>query len=125
DDVERASKAMPFLAEVRAEWLEEPFVSGAIGAYAKLASRSGAVKLAGGEGAHNVYMAKDMIDRAGIGFVQIDSGRIGGIGPSRMVAQYANQRGVKYVNHTFASHLALSASLQAFAGHPEGDLCEY
>ena len=37
EDVERAAKAIPALTEVRAEWLEEPFVSGAVEAYSKLA----------------------------------------------------------------------------------------
>jgi L-alanine-DL-glutamate epimerase-like enolase superfamily enzyme len=32
---------------------------------------------------------------------------------------------VTYVNHTFTSHLALSASLQPFAGHSTGAICEY
>jgi L-alanine-DL-glutamate epimerase-like enolase superfamily enzyme len=41
------------------------------------------------------------------------------------VADYALERGVTYVNHTFTSHLALSASLQPFAGHPAGSICEY
>lgn len=30
-----------------------------------------------------------------------------------------------YVNHTFTSHLALSASLQPFAGHASDEICEY
>ena len=30
-----------------------------------------------------------------------------------------------YVNHTFTSHLALSASLQPYAGIEHYDLCEY
>jgi L-alanine-DL-glutamate epimerase-like enolase superfamily enzyme len=41
------------------------------------------------------------------------------------VAQYARERGVAYVNHTFTSHLALSASIQPYAGHAEDQLCEY
>ena len=32
---------------------------------------------------------------------------------------------VTYVNHTFTSHLALSASLQPYAGHPARSICEY
>ncbi len=125
DDVERAAMALPALAEVRAEWLEEPFVSGAVDAYASLAARAAPLKLAGGEGAHNVYMAKHMIDQAGLGFVQIDAGRIGGIGPSKEVADYARERGVIYVNHTFTSYLALSGSLQAYAGFADHEICEY
>jgi L-alanine-DL-glutamate epimerase-like enolase superfamily enzyme len=60
-----------------------------------------------------------------IGFVQIDCGRIGGIGPAKRVADYAAQRGITYVNHTFTSHLALSASLQPYAGLAADTICEY
>ena len=56
---------------------------------ARLRSRSGKVKLAGGEGAHNVHMARHLIDYGKIGFVQIDCGRIGGIGPAKLIADYA------------------------------------
>jgi L-alanine-DL-glutamate epimerase-like enolase superfamily enzyme len=125
DDVEQASRRLPVLQECGVTWLEEPFVSGALGAYRELAVRSGQVALAGGEGAHNEYMARHMIDHAGVGFIQIDAGRVGGITPAKRVADYARARGVSYVNHTFTSHLALSASLQPYAGVESDDLCEY
>jgi L-alanine-DL-glutamate epimerase-like enolase superfamily enzyme len=70
-------------------------------------------------------MARHLIDYGGIGFVQIDCGRIGGIGPAKQVADYAAARGVTYVNHTFTSHLALSASMQPFAGLQGHVICEY
>ena len=124
-DLAAAERRLPALQAARATWLEEPFATGALDAYRALSERSGAVRLAGGEGSHNEDMALHMIDRAGIGFVQIDAGRIGGISPARRVAEYAQARGVTYVNHTFTSHLALSASLQPYAGHPAGAICEY
>ena len=52
-------------------------------------------------------------------------GRIGGIGPAKAVADYAVAKGVTYVNHTFTSHLALSASLQPYAGLAGHRICEY
>lgn len=125
DNVERAAQALPALQACRATWLEEPFVSGALNAYHALAQQSGSVKLAGGEGSHNFYMAQQMIDYAGIGYVQIDAGRIGGLSVSKQVADYAHARGVTYVNHTFTSHLALSASLQPYAGLEVDVICEY
>lgn len=125
DDVERARLRLPALKEFGATWLEEPFVSGALESYRALAQESAPVKLAGGEGSHNVYMARHMIDYAGIGYVQIDAGRIGGITPAYEVAQYASQRGVTYVNHTFTSHLALAASLHPYAGLETHVICEY
>lgn len=125
DDVAAASQRIPALQACRATWLEEPFVSGALDAYRQLAAMTGEVKLAGGEGSHNLYMAQHMIDYAGIGYVQIDAGRIGGISVAKAVADYAQAKGVTYVNHTFTSHLALSASLQPFAGIANDVICEY
>ncbi|MER3436443.1 MAG: mandelate racemase [Chloroflexota bacterium] len=125
DDVARARPRLAALKEFNVTWLEEPFVSGALEAYRTLAQESAPVKLAGGEGSHNVYMARHLIDYAGIGYVQIDAGRIGGITPAYDVAQYASQRGVTYVNHTFTSHLALAASLHPYAGLASHIICEY
>ena len=125
DDVARAAAVLPALERASVTWLEEPFVSGALGAYKALSQRSGSVGLAGGEGSHNAWLARTMIDHAGLTYIQIDAGRIGGISAAREVARYARERGVAYVNHTFTSHLALSASLAPFADH-EGDvICEY
>ncbi len=123
-DVEAAAARLPALQAARATWLEEPFVSGALAAYRELARRS-AIPLAGGEGSHNEDMARTMIDHGGLGYVQIDAGRIGGIAPARRVADYARANGVVYVNHTFTSHLSLSASLQPYAGDAADAICEY
>ena len=125
DDLEAALLRLPSLKTCKATWLEEPFVSGALKEYAALAAQAGDVKMAGGEGSHNYHMAQHMIDYAGLGYVQIDAGRIGGMSVSKAVADYARAHGVTYVNHTFTSHLALSASLQPFAGIEEDVICEY
>ncbi len=125
DDVDAASKRVKALQDVRATWLEEPFVSGALEAYQQLSLRTGPVKLAGGEGCHNFHMARQLIDSTGIGYVQIDAGRVGGISVAKRVADYAHTRGVTYVNHSFTSHLQLSASLQPFAGLEDDVLAEY
>jgi len=124
EDVDAAALRLPALEQVRATWLEEPFLTHAYEAYGALAGQS-RIALAGGEGAHNVFMARHLIDYGKPGFVQIDCGRIGGIGPAKKVADYAAARGVTYVNHTFTSHLALSASLQPYAGLKEHEICEY
>ncbi len=125
DDLEAAAARLPILQECRVTWLEEPFISGALGAYKRLAALSGSVKLAGGEGCHNYSMAEHMLDHAGLGFLQIDAGRIGGISIAKRAADAAQSRGVTYVNHTFTSHLALSASIQPYAGIISDTLCEY
>lgn len=124
DDVETAAARLPALESCYAGWLEEPFAGGALHAYGALATRS-RVPLAGGEGAHNPYQARHLIDYGGIGFVQIDAGRIGGITSACEVAEYAGMKGVTYVNHTFTTPLALSASIQPYAGMEAHQLCEY
>ncbi len=125
EDVASAAQRLPSLDEAGVLWLEEPFHAGAFEAYRALSDRGAAVRMAGGEAAHNYHMAAHLLDYGGIGFVQIDCGRIGGIGPAKKVADLAVARGATYVNHTFTSHLALSASLQPFAGLADSRICEY
>jgi L-alanine-DL-glutamate epimerase-like enolase superfamily enzyme len=120
-----ARARLKMLQQVRATWLEEPFVSGALSEYHALSLESGQVGMAGGEGCHNFHMARHMVDYAGLKYVQIDAGRIGGITISKDVADYAVEKGVTYVNHTFTSNLALSASLQPFAGLELHSICEF
>ena len=125
EDVLAAEARLPLLEEVDAMWLEEPFHGSAYEAYGQLAARARSVRLAGGEAAHNVFMARHTMDYGKVGYIQIDCGRIGGIGPAKRVAEHAVKSGVTYVNHTFTSHLALSASLQPFAGLKDHVICEY
>jgi L-alanine-DL-glutamate epimerase-like enolase superfamily enzyme len=124
-DLAAARARLSMLKAVRATWLEEPFVSGALSEYHALSLESGLVGMAGGEGCHNFHMAKHMVDYAGLKYVQIDAGRIGGITIAKDVADYATAKGVTYVNHTFTSNLALSASLQPFAGLESHTICEF
>lgn len=125
EDVEAAAARLSFMDEARIRWFEEPFEAGALAAYADLASRPANVRIAGGEAAHNYYMAEHLMTYGQIGYIQIDCGRIGGLGPAQRVANTAKARGIPYVNHTFTSHLALSASLQPFAGFQDDYICEY
>jgi L-alanine-DL-glutamate epimerase-like enolase superfamily enzyme len=125
ENVSAAQSRLPALESAGAVWLEEPFHASALEAYGQLARLSPRVKIAGGEGAHNVSMAHHLIEYGGVGFIQIDCGRIGGIGPAKKVADFAVARGVTYVNHTFTSHLALSASLQPYAGLADHRICEF
>lgn len=125
DDLEEARKRLSVLDQVKAYWLEEPFVNGETDQYRALASSSPYIPLAGGEGCNNVIQAKQMLTYGGLSFVQIDAGRIGGITAARQVVDMAREKKITYVNHTFTSHLALSASLQAFVGSEENPISEY
>jgi len=125
EDVEAAAARLPAMEAANVLLFEEPFHGHAYGAYGALSARSSTVRTAGGEAAHNRHMAEHLIDFGGVGFVQIDCGRIGGLGPATDVARYAVAKGVTYINHTFTSNLALSASLQPYAGLEDHRICEY
>lgn len=124
-DLDAATERLAALQAAAVTWLEEPFVPHAFIEHAELARRAGAVGIAGGEGAHTVHMATNLIDYGDVRYIQIDAARIGGIGPAKAVADHAVAEGVTFVNHTFTSHLALSASLQPFAGLEAHRICEY
>lgn len=125
EDVEAAALRLAAMERNRVTFFEEPFHGSAYRAYGQLSERTRTVKLAGGEAAHNRHMAEHLIDFGKVGYIQIDCGRIGGLGPAKQVADYAAERGITYINHTFTSNLALSASLQPFAGLESHSICEY
>lgn len=125
DNIFDAQQRLKALNSVYAYWLEEPFTNLELNSYKELSESHPTISLAGGEGCSNFEQAKSMIQHAGISFVQIDAGRIGGITVAKQVADLAKKSNITYVNHTFTSHLALSASLQPFAGIEEDYLCEY
>lgn len=125
EDVERAASRLPSLQAAGATWLEEPFTTGALDCYFELSQRSGSVRLAGGEGAHHPHQALHLMEHGGVGYIQVDTGRIGGIHDAWTVARAADRRGATFVNHTFTSHLALSASLQPYVGLSGHEICEY
>jgi L-alanine-DL-glutamate epimerase-like enolase superfamily enzyme len=120
-----AGERLKALKEINAYWFEEPFINGALNAYHKLSETMPRVDLAGGEGCNNYVQAQAMIEHSGVRFIQIDAGRIGGITVAKRVADLAVKKNITYVNHTFTSHLALSASLQSFAGIEKDIISEY
>ncbi|MEZ5782682.1 MAG: mandelate racemase/muconate lactonizing enzyme family protein [Rhizobiaceae bacterium] len=125
EDVDAAALRLDAMERNRVTFFEEPFHGSAYRAYGALRDRVKTVKTAGGEAAHNRHMAEHLIDFGRVGYIQIDCGRIGGLWPAKEVADYAVTRGVTYINHTFTSNLALSASLQPFAGLKDHVICEY
>jgi L-alanine-DL-glutamate epimerase-like enolase superfamily enzyme len=125
EDVDAASKRLKDLAEAKVTWFEEPVSAAATSLYKKLSQMKPSVPLAGGEGAHNVFQAENLIENGGVKYIQIDTGYIGGIAPAFRVAKFAKNHGVQLVNHTFTSHSALAASMQPYAGMKESWMAEY
>lgn len=124
-DYETAYNRAETFAQFSPTWLEEPLAPDAIEAYRLLTNKNPSVPIAAGEGSSTYRMAEDIIVNGGVRFVQIDTGRIGGIMPSFQVRQLAEKHGIQYVNHTFKSYLSLAAALHVFATNPNFDLLEY
>jgi L-alanine-DL-glutamate epimerase-like enolase superfamily enzyme len=125
NDVDTARARLTVLKKINAYWLEEPFGNLCVGAYQQLSQSQPAIALAGGEGCNSFEQADLMLQYAGLSFIQIDAGRIGGITMAKKVADATRSNNIRYVNHTFTSNLALSASLQPYAGIEEAGICEY
>ena len=125
NDLQEARRRCRLIREFRVTWLEEPFLSGALEEYSLLAQDFPTLPMAGGEGCHNFFMARQLIDYGAVSYIQIDTGRVGGITTAREIANYALQKDVRFVNHTFTSDLALSASLQPYVDLEESRLVEY
>ena len=124
NNLEDALNRSDMLKNANVTWLEEPFYSDAFYEYSELAKIS-SLPLAGGESCHSVESAKNMISFGKIKFIQIDAGIAGGILAGKEIAEFAETNEIKYVNHTFTSHLQLSASLQSYAGLTKSNLAEY
>src|SRR6185503_19856165 len=125
NDVERVMERAKTFAKYRLTCLEEPLHPDAIGSYGELAKRRPAVPIAAGENCVAVRAAEDYLENAGVNFIQIHAGRIGGITPSRIVCEQAQKRGITYVNHTFKSRLSLAAALHVFADEEKFKYLEY
>jgi L-alanine-DL-glutamate epimerase-like enolase superfamily enzyme len=125
EDIFAAKERLEALKAVNTYWFEEPFFNLALMPYKALSNEMPAVPLAGGEGCSNFVQAQAMISYGGLSFIQIDAGRVGGITVAKKVADLAQSANITYVNHTFNSHLALSASLQSYAGFEKDFVCEY
>jgi L-alanine-DL-glutamate epimerase-like enolase superfamily enzyme len=125
EDVDAAALRLDAMERNGVTFFEEPFHGSAYESYRALGERTRTVRTAGGEAAHNRFMAEHLMKYGRVGYVQTDCGRIGGLGPAKQVADIAAQTGVTYVNHTFTSNLALSASLQPYAGLVDHRICEY
>ena len=124
NNINEALKWDDILSRAKVTWLEEPFYSDAFFEYSELARQS-SISLAGGESCHSVESAKNLIRYGGVKYIQIDAGIAGGIIAGKEICEFAEKMDVQYVNHTFTSHLQLSASLQAYAGSVKSTLAEY
>jgi len=123
-DIKEASKRTKIFNDANITWLEEPFFSDAFFEYSELSKLSN-IPLAGGESCHSIESAKNMIRYGNVKFIQIDAGIVGGILAGKEICDFAEKNDVQYVNHTFTSHLQLSASLQPYANSSKSIYAEF
>ena len=123
-DVVEANKRLNIFNNAKITWLEEPFYSDAFHEYSELYKITN-LPLAGGESCHSVEAAKNMIRFGKVKFIQIDAGIAGGILAGKEICNFAEKHNVQYVNHTFTSHLQLSASLQPYANSSQSTFAEF
>ena len=124
NNLSEAIKRNEILKEAEVTWLEEPFYTDAYYEYSELIKKT-SLPLAGGESCHSIESAKNMIRYGKVKFIQIDAGIVGGILAGREICKFAEENNIQYVNHTFTSHLQLSASLQSYAGSSMSKFAEY
>ena len=105
-------------------FMQEPFFSDAFFEYSELSKLTN-IPLAGGESCHSIESAKNMIRYGKVKFIQIDAGIAGGILAGKEIFDFAEKNDVQYVNHTFTSHLQLSASLQPYANSSKSIYAEF
>ena len=123
-NVEEAVKRNNIFNNAKITWLEEPFYSDAFFEYSELYKKTN-LPLAGGESCHSIESAKNMIRFGKVKFIQIDAGIAGGIIAGKEICDFAENCDVQYVNHTFTSHLQLSASLQPYANSSKSFFAEF
>ena len=90
-------------------FLETPIWPDFLDEHAKLASRV-TFPIASGEWLSTRWEFVDLIERGGIGVVQPDVGRVGGISEAKAVCEMAAERGLPVVPHCWKTGISLSAT---------------
>ena len=120
DDAIRRARRME---EYRPAWIEEPFPPDQHADYAALADAID-VPLAAGEQEATVPDFARIIDECGIGIVQPDVTRAGGITECMRIAELVRERGRRCVLHAWSTGIIKAASLHVLAAIEEAEYFE-
>ncbi len=104
-------------------WLEEPLDQDNLEGYSKLCSLS-RIPIAAGEGECGRFAWRDLIERGGISIAQVDIAR-NGFTESARIADMAEDRGLRVVNHFYTTGVNLAAGLHWLASRKTAFLFEY
>jgi len=122
-DAETALERVARFSPYDVFWLEEPLHPYDIAGYRTLC-RASSIPIAGGEVMTLVEEYSPLLREGGIGVVQPDLGRVGGITGGQQIAALANETGARAVPHAFGTGVLLAASAQ-WAAAMDRPLTEY
>src|SRR5262245_28328634 len=105
-------------------WLEEPLHPDNIDGYARLSARA-PMRIAAGEEICDVKEFQRMMDVGGIGVVQVDVTRVGGLARSKRIGWDSSERHRLCVNHSYKTGINIAASLHFVAALPNTHYFEY
>ena len=104
-------------------WLEEPLQQDNLEGYRELRQMSN-IPIAAGEGEAGIYAWRDLIERGCIDIAQIDLAR-NGFTASKKIADMAESRGLRVVNHFWSTPINLAAGLHWLATRKTAFIFEY
>ena len=104
-------------------WLEEPLQQDNLDGYRELSQASN-IPIAAGEGEAGIYAWRDLIERGQIDIAQIDLAR-NGFTISRKIADMAEVRGLRVVNHFYSTPINMMAGLHWLASRKSAFIFEY
>jgi L-alanine-DL-glutamate epimerase-like enolase superfamily enzyme len=106
------------LADLGYAWFEEPTLCEDTDAYIRL-RQALPLRLAAGESEHTAWGCRDLIAKGGVGVIQPDVARAGGITETRRIGHFAHVHGVPFAPHIgFCGAVCNAASLQLSAAMP-------
>jgi len=104
-------------------WLEEPLEQDNLEGYSKLTGLS-RIPIAAGEGDSGRFAWRDLIERGGINIAQIDLAR-NGFTEAVRIADMAEDRGLRVVNHFYTTGINLAAGLHWLVSRKTAFVFEY
>jgi L-fuconate dehydratase len=130
-DVGEAIRQMKELARFDPWWIEEPTSADDILGHATIARAIAPIRVATGEVVHNRVMFKQLLQANAIGFLQIDSCRVGGVNEDLAILLMAAKFGVPVCPHAggvglceYVQHLSIFDYI-AISGSLDDRVCEY
>ncbi|UCF95500.1 MAG: mandelate racemase/muconate lactonizing enzyme family protein [Desulfobacterales bacterium] len=109
--------------QFRIFWLEEPLSQDNLAGYRELSQASN-IPFAAGEGEAGLFAWWDLIDRGRIDIAQVDLAR-NGFTVARKIADMAEMRGLRVVNHFYSTPVNLAAGLHWLASRKSAFIFEY